>query len=608
MPGIMGIITKHPRGDEEGRLQTMMASMAYEPFYRQGTYCDKARGFFVGFTAFEGSFADCMPVFNETKTLALFLTGEVYPDESVRSALKQRGHSFASDDASYLVHLFEEDPNGFLASLNGSFNGLILDLPGERAILFNDRYGVRRVYFAEVDSGLAFSAEAKALLKAYPALRQLSPKGVGEYLVYDCVFEDRTLFEGIRLLPPGSAWTIGKGEIDKQRYHDPRPPENQSLLTPGEFTDRFIETFERIVPRYFSGRPSVGLGLTGGLDTRCILAARHPAPRQLPCYTYRFKSRNTYDVRIAPLVAEASGQSHTFLELDENDYLKNYPEIVTQMIYASDGLGSAEQADLFCFNRMSREVAPVRMSGKYGTEVLKNGRGLKGEAAPREGLIREEFRPFLAAARETYRTLPPFTDFSFYLYKDLPWWWNKYIAIESTQVEVRSPYLDNDLIRLVHQAPPMSTPARERMELTLIGRLYPSLLKVPSTSFHREAESFPRRSFKRARLVGEKIYTRERVPHGMTHAVAKIDRLLKPLHLERRMTGWIPRNNRVIFRDGLAPFLKETLLSPKTFGRPYWDRGFLEGVTRAHTTGKGNYLRELRKVLQIELIARTFID
>jgi len=72
--------------------------------------------------------------------------------------------------------------------------------------LFNDRYGLHRIYYQETDAGVFFASEAKALLKVLPELRSLDPRSVGEYLVYDCVLENRTFFRAVFLLPPGSVW------------------------------------------------------------------------------------------------------------------------------------------------------------------------------------------------------------------------------------------------------------------------------------------------------------------------------------------------------------------------------------------------------------------
>ena len=80
-----------------------------------------------------------------------------------------RGHEFTPDDASYLVHLYEEMGYDFLERLNGAFSGVLLDLREQKFVLFNDRYGVNRIYYHEDKAGFYFSSEAKALLKILPA-------------------------------------------------------------------------------------------------------------------------------------------------------------------------------------------------------------------------------------------------------------------------------------------------------------------------------------------------------------------------------------------------------------------------------------------------------
>ncbi|OEU83886.1 MAG: hypothetical protein BA865_10360 [Desulfobacterales bacterium S5133MH4] len=97
------------------------------------------------------------------------------------------------------------------------------------------------------------------------------------------------------------------------------------------------ETLKGILPRYFAGGP-VGIGLTGGLDTRLIMACRNPKPGELPCYTFGGSYRDIFDVRIAPKVAAACGQSHKALRLDDGLLLKEYPSQVEKTTYISDGL------------------------------------------------------------------------------------------------------------------------------------------------------------------------------------------------------------------------------------------------------------------------------
>ena len=285
MPGITGIISKKSTGNEKEKLDIMLNSMLHEPFYTSGSYINEKLGFFVGYVTIEGSFSDCMPIYNEKKDLVLFLTGECYVDDEVTIDLKHRGHEFNSDNASFLIHLYEEQGKEFFKNLNGWCNGIILDLKKAKAILFNDRYGLRRIYYHESSDAFFFSSEAKSLLRAIRSLRKVDPRGIGEYLTYDCVLENRTYFSNVFLLPPGSSWDFDHGNLEKKYFFDPSFLENQQTLGADKFIEELSDTFKSVLPRYFAEK-SIGMALTGGLDTRSIMACLNPAPGQLPCYTF----------------------------------------------------------------------------------------------------------------------------------------------------------------------------------------------------------------------------------------------------------------------------------------------------------------------------------
>ncbi len=122
-----------------------------------------------GWTARENSFSDGMPVQNERGDITLVFSGEEYPEPNTVQSLKERGHQFKAEGPSYLVHLYEEDPS-FPKSLNGRFQGLVSDRTRGVATLFNDRYGMHRLYYHESNDAFYFAVEAKAILAVRPEL------------------------------------------------------------------------------------------------------------------------------------------------------------------------------------------------------------------------------------------------------------------------------------------------------------------------------------------------------------------------------------------------------------------------------------------------------
>src|SRR6266852_2948866 len=264
MPGIVGLISKMPRERAERELARMVEALRHEPFYETGTWLNESLGVYVGWVVQKNSFSDGMPLRNERGDVVLVFAGEEYPEPGIVRGLKQRGHTLEATGASYLVHLYEEDP-AFPAGLNGGFHGLLTDRTRGTATLFNDRYGMHRIYYHESKEAFYFAAEAKAILSVRPELRTLDPRGLGEYLACGCVMENRTLFEGGHVLPPGSAWIFRNRSLEQRgAYFDPKEWEEQPPLEPEAYYQELWQVFSWKLPRYFQAREKIGVSLTGG--------------------------------------------------------------------------------------------------------------------------------------------------------------------------------------------------------------------------------------------------------------------------------------------------------------------------------------------------------
>ncbi len=270
MPGIAGLITKRPRQWAEPQLLRMLSALRHESFYRVGTWIDESLGVYVGWTAIENSFADGMPLRDRDRTLVF--SGEEY------------GHSNAkveSDDsqAAYLLRLAAKDKS-FISSLDGIFHGLLADKVDGSVTLFNDRYGMHRLCYHESMDCFYFAAEAKAILAARPDLRVPSPQGLGELLACSCVLENRTVFKDIAVIPGGSRWIFRNGALkQKETYFDPKEWEEQGPLDFKSFYEGLRGSLEKNLPHYFEGPERTGIALTGGMDTRVILAQYEASAR-----------------------------------------------------------------------------------------------------------------------------------------------------------------------------------------------------------------------------------------------------------------------------------------------------------------------------------------
>lgn len=600
MPGIVGLITSRPAAEAERELREMVQTLCHESFYACGIWADAEHGIYVGWVARRGSFADGMPIKNESGEVTLVFSGEEFPEPGTASALKARGHELDPEGPSYLAHQYEEEAN-FPKGLNGRFHGLVADRRRGTATLFNDRYGLQRLYYHEAGDTFYFAAEAKAILKVRPELRSLDSRGLGEFIVCGCVLENRTLFPGIHVLPPGSAWVFRGRKLEKKdAYFRPQEWEKEEPLKPETYYDTLRDVFVRNLARYFNGKERVGVSLTGGLDTRIIMAWRKAAPNSLPCYTYGSMYRDNQDVVLARRVAKICGQQHQVI-LTGKEFLRQFAHYAERSIYLTDACVDLDRSPDLYVSEKAREIAPVRMVGTYGSEMLLHSVMFKAEE-PVAGLYQGEFEPQIRAAKKTYEASLQVHPMTFVAFRQSPWHHFGVLGLEQTQVSVRSPYLDNDLVKTVYKAPG-SIAANEEARLRLIRDGNPALAKLRTDRGIGGLNGSLTRGFLEFFFKAEYAYD-----YGMPQWVAQVDHLFAPFHLERI---WLGRHKvfhfRVWYRDQLANYVREMLLDQRSLARPYVNAESVRKIVNGHLKGNRNYTTEIHRLLALELAQRLFL-
>jgi asparagine synthase (glutamine-hydrolysing) len=604
MPGIAGLLTRMPSDRAQSELRQMLGVMRHESFYVARIWTDDTLGVYVGWTSHGGSFDDTGPLHDESGDVVLVFSGQDFPADGTIGRLKSQGHRLGEGEPNYLVHLYEEDPS-FPACLNGFFHGVLADRRRRTVTLFNDRFGMHRLYTHETKDGVYFAAEIKAILAVRPELRSIDPRGLGESTVLGCVLEDRTLFAGIHALPGASAWQFESGRrARKTTYFQPQEWEAQPRLDGADFYRETRDVFARILPRYFAGRDRIGMSLTGGLDTRMIVAWRTSARASLPCYTWGGAYRDSQDVVVARRIARSCGQPHDVISVGD-ELLSRFAEYADRAVCLGDGRVNASAAADVYLNERARAIAPIRMTGLYGGEVLRGVRSFKPRS-PLPGLFRSELVPFFEQARRTYEGLLECHPLSFAVFRQVPWHQSASLSLEATQVTMRTPFLDNELVKTLFRAPSSSRDGGDLCR-RLIADGHSALARIPTD---RGLGDGTRLSGTVSHAFQELLFKAEYAyDAGMPQWLARIDRLAQPLHVERLLLG---RHNflhfRVWYRDRLAKYVREMLLDQKSLSRTYVDRKAVERVVAGHISGDRNYTAEIHQLLGLELLHRNFVD
>lgn len=605
MPGIAGLITKLPRAQAEPQLRRMVETLRCESFYKSGTWVDEAAGVYVGWVVQEDSFSDGMPLQNDSGDVTLIFSGEEYPEPSTDASSNGHRHFNGKSSCSYLLQRYSQD-RSFPLGLNGMFHGLVADRARGAVTLFNDHFGMHRLLYYEAADSFYFAAEAKAIVAVRPELRKADPQSLGELVGLSCILENRTIFKDVRALPAASVWGFRDGKLaHKNTYFDPSEWENQPALDAESYYHELRDVFARNLPRYFSGKQNVGMTLTGGLDTRVIMAWHKPEPGTLPCYTFGSMYRDNYDVRIGKRVASVCGQKHQVITVGK-EFLERFPEYAERTVRLTEGtVDLYRAADLFV-SQKAREIAPAKVVGTYGSEIILRSVMFKPATT---GMVafRPEFLRDVKQAGETYHAIRRQHPVTFAAFRQSPWYHHGILALEQSQLSVRSPYMDKDFVKMVYRAP-KTNGAVDDVRIRLIRDGSAAL-----ACFHTDrgiAGNSGRLASASARGYLEFTFKAEYAyDYGMPQWLTRMDHYVSALHFERLFLGRHKLLHfRVWYRDALAKYVREILLDSRTLSRPYLDRKGVESIVKDHTSGTRNCTTDIHKLLTLELVQRNFFD
>jgi asparagine synthase (glutamine-hydrolysing) len=603
MPGIVGIISESPSDQFKSQVESMIRCMEYETFYASGTYFAPELGIYAGWVAAEGSFAARQALPNDPREVALLFAGECFPEAKSPSGVSRNGDSHPELGTDSLINLYQEQGDHFFERLNGLFSGLLIDRKRRRAFLFNDRYGLERLYFCETKNAFYFASEAKALLRVLPELRAFDETGVAQFLVFGCTLEWRTLFRGVEMIPGGSLWSVESGKIVKGHYFDPTSWERQAIYSTEDFDAAFEATFKRIVGRYFLGEEKVGVSLTGGLDTRMIMACRPAVSAKPICYTFSGQKVQTLDAKLAERVAGTCGLEHRTLRVD-SDFFRKFPTYVDRTVYATDGYSGAIGAHEVYFNEQARKLAPIRLTGVFGSEVLRGMSTFKPVGISLD-LFNPDFQRSLSAQSRELRSADehPIT---FAAFREIPWNIFGSIAACRSQITFRTPFLDNEIVALAYRAPAAIRTSSETA-MGLINRNDPALGRIPTDRARRGnlsgLSALLPRAWAEATFKLDYIFN-----EGMPDRLLPLDSLFGYLNANVQLIGRHKfLHYRRWFRNELAADVRDILSDRITRQSQFWSPQFLDRLADEHIGGHKNYVREINAILSLQAIERLLI-
>ena len=309
------------------------------------------------------------PAFNEDKSIAVILNGEIYNYRELRSDLEKRGHSFRSaSDTEVLPHLYEEYGDKMVGELNGMFAFALWDSRRRKLLIARDRFGEKPLYWGVFDNTLLFASEPKVLL-AHPAVKpSLNLQALRQYLSFDYVPAPLSIYEGINKLPAAHQLVLENGRVYVDRYWqlsyktaDPVPSENEAA----EHLRDLLADAVRM--RLVSDVP-LGVLLSGGVDSSSVAAlAVRASSEPVKTFSISFAEASFDESAYARGVAKFLGTDHHEERLSANLAANLVSEIGAWM---DEPFSDPSLVPTYLLSRFTRKHVTVALGGDGGDELF----------------------------------------------------------------------------------------------------------------------------------------------------------------------------------------------------------------------------------------------
>jgi len=441
----------------------------------------------------------------------VWLEGEFYNHEEMEKVYPVEG----GNDPERLLRWYRGWPDfSFLKAIDGIYAAVIYDAHKKQVHLLSDRYGMRQLYWTVYDQELVWGSEVKAMLGLLGYTPKIDRVSVEQFMTLGQVLGERSWFEEVRILPAGTVltWDMKERTITRKRYWWwDSIKEQAGELKEDEIAEELGRLFVDAVEKRSSGKQRVGLHLSGGLDSRAILASM--PQNGYPIHAVTFGKKGCDDNRLAARTAALKGAVHHILEINAENWLG--PRL--EALWFTDGQLDIVNSHGIEAKHVSCDLFAVEINGLAG-DVILGGSFLPGPATAEQitddyaGVIAEMFHcdRALLEGVERYQGL---TKSDYYFLENRLRRFT-YEGLRHSLIEHRIPFFDNRLMEFVYTLPE---------GLRRGGHIYDKMLLRFFPDYYRDipwqATGYPIGSNKlkrkgcelRRRVMGKLLRTAERV-------------------------------------------------------------------------------------------------
>ena len=369
MCGFVGIINKNKEDVSVDLLRQMANTIHHRGPDEDGVFAEKNIGFFhkrlsiIDLSTGQQpmTYNDCIIVFN----------GEIYNYVELRDELIKKNHYFkTTSDTEVLLHLYQEYGDGFVNLLNGMFAFIIFDKTRNRLLVARDHFGIKPLYWYRDDNKIVFASEIKALL-AHPGIAAApDDKNLCEYLTFQFILGEGTMFKNICKIQPGHYLTIDtiSWHITEVKYWIPNFRIDQ-FHTEEYFITELQKILDETISQQLRSDVPVGTYLSGGLDSSLVtIMASKFLGKPFKSFSGAFNEGPEFnELEYARLAAKAANAELFEVFPTEQEFIDLLPKLIYHLDEPVAGPGLFPQ---YIVSRLAAKHVKVILGGQGGDEIF----------------------------------------------------------------------------------------------------------------------------------------------------------------------------------------------------------------------------------------------
>ena len=344
------------------------------------------------------------PILNEDQSKVLVFNGEIYNYQELREDLLKRGHRFTTRaDSETILHGYEEYGAEILQKLRGMFAFVIWDKKQTKLFGARDIFGIKPFYYYKKGGQFLFGSEIKSFLSHPCFEKELDEALIPEYLSYEYIPDERTIFKNVWKLPGAHCFTYQDGELKTERYYriEYKIEEDKPL----EYWEKAItEAFTESVAMHQISDVEVGCFLSSGVDSSYVVKEVSKGSEKVKTFSVGFEEEKYSELPYAQDFSKVVGVPNISNKVSADDFFDAMPEI---QYFMDEPLPNPSEIPLYFLAKNARKYVKVVLSGE-GADELFGGYPMYLQGGHFRDYTRKVPRPLRKMAGAVAKRMPEF--------------------------------------------------------------------------------------------------------------------------------------------------------------------------------------------------------